>query len=130
MSLYLTISANRVSSLRRVRGIVYCCQRIKEDSLFRGRIRYRLVMVCERMSSCRRNLRHRGFEPVCGNVSRNHLITLSDVATALCAVGERGLRMPCYDAPQGRGYSIYEMASSEFVGGTSSPTRTANKGRW
>jgi len=61
--------------------------------------------------------------------SRSHLITLSDVATALCAIGERGLRMPCYDAPQGRGYSIYETASSEFVGGTSSLTRTANKGR-
>jgi hypothetical protein len=59
----------------------------------------------------------------------SHLITLSDVATALCPVGEGGLRMPCYDAPQGRGYSIYEAASSEFVGGTSSLTRAANKGR-
>jgi len=50
------------------------------------------------------------------NVSKSYLITLSDVATALCAVRERGLRMPCYDAPQGRGYSIYETATSEFVG--------------
>ena len=50
------------------------------------------------------------------NVSKSYLITLSDVATALCAVRERGLRMPCYDASQGRGYSIYETATSEFVG--------------
>jgi hypothetical protein len=52
--------------------------------------------------------RHRGFESVSGNVSKSYLITLSDVATALCAVRERGLRMPCYDAPQGRGYSVMQ----------------------
>ena len=34
------LSATPTSLLRRVRGIVYCCQRIKENSLFRGRVRY------------------------------------------------------------------------------------------
>jgi len=43
--LWLTLKADRVSPLRRVRGIVYCCQRIKESSLFRGRVRYRLLVL-------------------------------------------------------------------------------------